>query len=135
MVRWIRQVRGGGTQMGIELIAPHAQSCGLQLLRKAEQNSQYLRTLLLPEISAISRPATLITPRLPFQEGNKVMINLNGTERRAVLSQRKTSTGSFNQFEYRSVEQKPTDPEKPVTGQGSQGTSGEEDFDSLWKSL
>ena len=135
VVRWIRQVRGGGTQMGIELIAPHAQSCGLQLLRKAEQNSQYLRTLLLPEISAISRPATLITPRLPFQEGNKVMINLNGTERRAVLSQRKTSTGSFNQFEYRSVEQKPTDPEKPVTGQGSQGTSGEEDFDSLWKSL
>ena len=135
VVRWIRQVRGGGTQMGIELIAPHAQSCGLQLLRRAEQSSQYLRTLLLPEISAISRPATLITPRLPFQEGNKVMINLNGTERRAVLSQRKTSTGSFNQFEYRNVEQKPGDPGKPVTTQGSHGASGEEDFDSLWKSL
>jgi hypothetical protein len=52
VVRWIRQVRGGGTQMGIELIAPHAQACGLQLVRKAEQNSQYLRALLLPEISA-----------------------------------------------------------------------------------
>ena len=34
IVRWIRQVRGGGTQMGIELIAPHARPCGLQLLRK-----------------------------------------------------------------------------------------------------
>jgi hypothetical protein len=137
VVRWIRQVRGGGTQMGIELIAPHAQACGLQLLRRAEaeHNSQYLRTLLLPEISAISRPASLITPRLPFQEGNKVMINFNGTERRAVLSHRQTSTGSFNQFEYRHVEQKPGDPGKPVTAQGSQGASGEEDFDSLWKSL
>ncbi len=135
VVRWIRQVRGGGTQMGIELIAPHAQSCGLQLLRKAEQNSQYLRTLLLPEISAISRPATLITPRLPFQEGNKVMINLNGTERRAVLSRRQTSTGSFNQFEYRSVEQPPGDQDKPVTTPESRSPGGEEDFDSLWKSL
>ncbi|MGH8436893.1 MAG: molecular chaperone [Pseudomonas sp.] len=135
LVRWIRQVRGGGTQMGIELIAPHAQPCGLQLLRKAEQNSLYLRALLLPEISAISRQATLITPRLPFQEGNKVQINLNGEERRAVLSRRQTSTGSFNQFEYRTVEQTPSEPGKPVTAHASQSSGDEEDFDSLWKSL
>lgn len=135
VVRWIRQVRGGGTQMGIELIAPHAQACGLQLLRKAEHNSQYLRALLLPEISAISRPATLITPRLPFQEGNKVMINRNGSERRAVLSHRQTSTGSFNQFEYCSVEQNASDTRKPVTAHDNHRAGGEEDFDSLWKSL
>lgn len=135
VVRWIRQVRGGGTQMGIELIAPHAQSCGLQLLRKTEQHSQYLRSLLLPEISAISRPATLITPRLPFQEGNKVMINLNGIERRALLSRRQTSTGSFSQFEYRNAEHPPQDRGTPVTASQSRAPGGEEDFDSLWKSL
>lgn len=135
VVRWIRQVRGGGTQMGIELIAPQAQSCGLQLLRKAEQHSHYLRSLLLPEIRAISRPASLITPRLPFQEGNKVMINLNGIERCAVLSLRQTSTGSFSQFEYRSIEQAPGEQGKPATAPQSRGPDGEEDFDSLWKSL
>ena len=135
VVRWIRQVRGGGTQMGIELIAPHAQACGLQLVRKAEQNSQYLRALLLPEISAISRPASLITARLPFQEGNKVSINLNGNEHRAVLSRRQTSTGSFNQFEYRGVEQIGSEQGKPVTAPKSRTPGGEEDFDSLWKSL
>ncbi|TBU87277.1 molecular chaperone [Phytopseudomonas dryadis] len=135
VVRWIRQVRGGGTQMGIELIAPHAQSCGLQLVRKAEQSSQYLRALLLPEISAISRPASLITPRLPFQEGSKVMLNINGQERRAVLSHKQTSTGSFSQFEYRDVEHKKADHATPVTGSGSHAPTGEEDFDSLWKSL
>ncbi|UQY36380.1 molecular chaperone [Pseudomonas fulva] len=135
VVRWIRQVRGGGTQMGIELIAPHAQSCGLQLVRKAEQNSQYLRALLLPEIAAISRPATLITPRLPFQEGSKVLININGKERRAVLSQKQVSTGSFSQFEYHDLEQKTTDHATSVTASGTQRPAGEEDFDSLWKSL
>jgi len=132
VVRWIRQVRGGGTQMGIELIAPLAQPCGLQLLRKTEQGSQYLRALLLPEISAISRPATVITPRLPFQEGNKVQINLHGEERRATLSIKVTATGSFTQFEYRGHDAVATTNDKPVT---APGTRGEEDFDSLWKSL
>ncbi len=135
VVRWIRQVRGGGTQMGIELIAPYAQACGLQLLRKTEQNSQFLRALLLPEISAISRPSSLITARLPFQEGNKVLININGEEHRAILNRKQASTGSFNQFEYHSVEQPPSTPGKPVTATGAQKPHGEEDFDSLWKSL
>ncbi|MFV3306254.1 molecular chaperone [Pseudomonas sp. NY15181] len=132
VVRWIRQVRGGGTQMGIELIAPLAQPCGLQLLRKTEQGSQYLRALLLPEISAISRPATVITPRLPFQEGNKVQINLQGEERRATLTRKVTATGSFTQFEYRAHDAISAPNDKPVTAPGPRG---EEDFDSLWKSL
>jgi hypothetical protein len=135
VVRWIRQVRGGGTQMGIELVAPFAQPCGLQLMRKTEQHSQFLRALLLPAIAAISRPATLITPRLPFQEGSKVLINLNGNEQRALLSRKQTSTGSFTQFEYRSVELASTPQGKSVTASGRQAKAGEEDFDSLWKSL
>ncbi|MCP8465142.1 molecular chaperone [Pseudomonas sp. ZM23] len=135
VVRWIRQVRGGGTQMGIELIAPLAQPCGLQLLRKTEQSSQYLRALLLPEISAISRPATVITPRLPFQEGNRVQINLHGEERRATLSRKITATGSFTQFEYRAQDPVAPANDKPVTAPNTRGSGGEEDFDSLWKSL
>lgn len=135
VVRWIRQVRGGGTQMGIELIAPLAQPCGLQLLRKTEQSSQYLRALLLPAIAAISRPATVITPRLPFQEGNRVQINLHGEERRATLSRKVTATGSFTQFEYRAQEAPTASSDKPVTAPNARGGSGEEDFDSLWKSL
>ncbi|MGQ7959645.1 molecular chaperone [Pseudomonas sp. SP16.1] len=135
IVRWIRQVRGGGTQMGIELIAPHALPCGLQLLRKAEQNSQYLRALLLPEIAAISRPASLITPRLPFQEGSRVLINDHGEEHRAVLTRKQASTGSFNQFEYRRVSADEGAARKPITASHSPRPTGEEDFDSLWKSL
>ena len=122
VIRWIRQVRGGGTQMGIELVAPHAQPCGLQLVRSRDDHSQYLRGLLLPEISAIDLPATLLAPRLPFQEGNKVLINTHGEEHRAGLDRRVASTHSFNQFAYRSLE-------------AAQNGGSEEDFDSLWKSL
>jgi hypothetical protein len=122
VIRWIRQVRGDGTQMGIELVAPHAQPCGLQLVRSRDDHSQYLRGLLLPEISAIDVPATLLAPRLPFQEGSKVLINTHGEEHRAGLDRRVASTHSFNQFAYRSLE-------------AAQNGGSEEDFDSLWKSL
>ncbi len=132
VVRWIRQVRDGGTQIGIELMAPHAQPCGLQLVRDNEGNSQYLRALLLPEISAIAIPATLLTPRLPFQEGHQVMINTNGDERRAGLNKRLISTGGFNQFAYRLFDQ----PVAVKNDWAADTTAGhEEDFGSLWKTL
>lgn len=67
-------------------------------------------------------PATLLAPRLPFQEGNKVLINTQGEEHRAGLDRRVASTHSFNQFAYRSLEAAPNG-------------GSEEDFDSLWKSL
>ena len=124
VVRWIRQVRNGSMQMGIELIAPHAQPCGLQLVREEKEQKHYLRGLLLPEISAIDLPATMIAPRLPFQEGQHVMINTNGEEHRVGLDRRVTSTHSFNQFAYHQ--------EDASTGSGSEA---EGDFDSLWKSL
>ncbi|MGV8546484.1 molecular chaperone, partial [Pseudomonas aeruginosa] len=53
-VRWIRQVRNGGTHMGIEIIAPSAQPCGLRLLRQTEQSRHYLPALLQPAVAAIS---------------------------------------------------------------------------------
>ncbi|MGY4492080.1 molecular chaperone [Pseudomonas sp. TE3610] len=123
VVRWIRQVRGGGTQMGIELIAPHAQPCGLQLLRSNQESSQYVRGLQLPEIRAIDIQASLIAPRLPFQEGQKVMINTHGEENRANLGRKVSSTGSFNQFEFRILEAAPA------------AAQAESEFDSLWKDL
>ncbi|WP_019340014.1 hypothetical protein [Stutzerimonas stutzeri] len=135
VVRWVRQVRGSGPQMGVELIAPQAQPCGLRLLRKTDQGSEYLRALLLPEISVISRPATLIVPRLPFQEGQKVQINQNGDEHRAMLCRRQAGTSSYNQFEYQLVGLTATTQETSITARGTRATSRGEDFDSLWNTL
>lgn len=126
VVRWVRQVRSGGTQMGIELIAPFAQPCGLQVVRP-ELNSPYMRSLLLPEIRAIEQPATILAPRLPFKEGNNVMINISGEEHSGLLGHQRTSSGSYNQFEYETFEQPgPT---------GGSAPKAEQEFDSLWSSL
>ncbi|MFA5679540.1 MAG: molecular chaperone [Pseudomonas sp.] len=134
VVRWIRQVPGGGTQMGIELIAPHCTPCAIKLLRKTEHPSRYLRALMLPEVTAIDRPATLLTPRLPFQVNNKVMLFLGGHEVRAQLVNRITATGSFSQFEHQILESEVNRPQTETENTGFSITP-DDDFDSLWKSL
>jgi hypothetical protein len=130
VVRWIRQVRGGGAQMGIEQVAPCAEPCGLQLLRTGEDHSHYLRGLLLPAISAIDLPPTMLAPRLPFQEGHTVVINTHGEQRRAGLDRRLASSSSFNQFTYHSLEAAKIE---NAAGSGVMGI--EEEFDSLWRTL
>lgn len=134
VVRWIRQVRGGGTQMGIELIAPHCTPCAVKLLRKTDDPSQYLRALLVPEVTAIDRPATLLTPRLPFQVNNKVMLLLGGQEKRAQLTSRLSSTGSYSQFEYQLLDSDRVAVKNETETTGLSIVS-DDDFDSLWKSL
>lgn len=134
VVRWIRQVRGGGTQMGIELIAPHCTPAAIKLLRKTDHPSRYLRALLVPEVTAIDRPATLLTPRLPFQVNNKVMLLLGGQEVRAQLVDRITATGSFSQFEHHILEND-NSRTHTETDSASFSIAAEDDFDSLWKSL
>jgi hypothetical protein len=134
-VCWVRQARGTGTQMGIKLIAPNAQPCGLQLVRKGSQNSQYLRALLLPEIQSLSRPASLIAPHIPFRQGNKVRIKRNGVETGAQLLQPLLSTSSFCQYEYQLSAAPEQQLAQPPAADRITETPATEDFDSLWKSL
>lgn len=137
VVCWIRQTSTTSTQMGIELIAPNAQFCGLQLLRDKNQSSLFLRALLVPEIPALARPASVIGPRMPFQEGHKVAINLQGKQLHAILSTRIKQTGSISQFEYRLLTPDKTlaQPNKPATPSTISELTLSDDFDSLWKSL
>ncbi|RMO48691.1 hypothetical protein ALP33_05392 [Pseudomonas amygdali pv. lachrymans] len=81
----------------------------------------------MPEVRAMEKPPTVLAPRLPFQEGNKVMINVAGEERRASLSNRQVSSASYNQFEYQMYDApKATETEKARPDQ---------EFDSLWGTL
>jgi cyclic-di-GMP-binding protein len=131
VVRWIRQVRNQGTQVGIELLAPSAAPCGVRLIQKIGNSSEYLRGLLLPEISVVNQAATLITPRLPFQSGSRISMLYDGREDQGTLSRKVSATGSISQFELKL--QNSGAVAVPVAGPSS-GTS-EDEFDSLWPSL
>lgn len=131
VVRWIRQLRNQGTQIGIELLAPSASPCGVRLIQKVGNSSEYLRGLLLPEVAVIGQPATLITPRLPFQQGSRIVLRQGDREDTGQLSKRISATGSISQFELR-LQTRSTDSETQPSGPGS---TSEDEFDSLWPSL
>ncbi|PIE43904.1 MAG: GTPase [Gammaproteobacteria bacterium] len=134
-IRWIRQIKQQGTHIGIELLAPMALPSGVQLLQKTGENSEFLRGLMLPELSAIGQPATLITPRLPFQAGQKVMINNGESVSKCLLKKRISATSSFNQFELKYLETNSSVAQSPDTSDNQKQQSLEDDFDSLWPSL
>ncbi len=132
VIRWIRSAKQKGTQLGVELLAPNAQPCGVQLHHKTGAPSEFMRGLLLPELSSIGQCATIITPRVPFQSGSKVAVKRKGDELRSNLGRRVAATSSFSQFEIQLV--MPADATE--SGAGNAGDAAPEDeFDSLWPSL
>ncbi|WP_323807648.1 GTPase [Marinobacter sp. LV10MA510-1] len=131
VVRWIRQIKNEGTQIGIELQAPRATPCAVRLIQKLGNSSEYLRGLMLPEISVINQPATLIVPRLPFQSGNRITLLIDDQEEQGQLLKKMTATGSISQFEIK-LQSRPD--AKTSTNRASPATS-EDEFDSLCPSL
>jgi hypothetical protein len=130
VIRWIRHLGKSGTQLGIELLAPKAESGAAQLLQKTGQNGDFMRSLLLPGIKAIAQPATLILPRMPFRTGNKIAILHQDTQGRQQLTKRIISTNSFSQFQFRSSGVKPSPQTLP-----QDSDLKDDDFDSLWNKL
>lgn len=132
VIRWVKQLPGHGAQLGIEVLAPKAKPCGARVIKKTGDATEYMRTLLLPELKAIGRPATLITPALTFRSGYKVVLNLDGEEIKAHLMQQVSATPSFCQFEFQLM-RRPSETEDDITGATT--TEDDEDFDSIWASL
>lgn len=101
VVRWVRQVPGMGAQMGLEVLAPTAQPCGTRIERSWDEHAQdFMRTLIVPGLKALNRPATLITPNVSFQPGSRITIMRNGKEAKARLVKLFSTAHSFRQFEF-----------------------------------
>lgn len=136
MVRWLRQIKNQGTQLGIELLAPSASPCAVRLIQKVGQNSEYLRGLMLPEINVVNHPATLVTPRMPFQTGQRISLLHDGCEDHAQLQKKVSATGSISQFELKLFSSQPLTSNSEQEGKNTPGHQATDDeFDSLWPSL
>ncbi|MFC4258282.1 GTPase [Marinobacter lacisalsi] len=134
IVRWLRQNRGEGTRVGIEVIAPNATPCGVQLIQKTGNSSEFLRGLLLPEIPGAHQPRSLVTPKLPFQTGARITLLHKGTQDQGTLGRRIAATGSISQFELR-LSSRPVEPDPESTRRKSPYGASEDEFDSLWPNL
>ncbi|MCR8923092.1 hypothetical protein NO559_09935 [Dasania sp. GY-MA-18] len=132
VIRWIDHQHDQSTQLGLELISPTASPYGARIVQKTGSPNEYLRALVLPEMSSLNIPVTLITPRVPFKEGQKVTLNQQGKEVQIQLTKKLNETGAYNRFEFRKIgsvmdsdNSKKTTPSPDI----------DDGFDSLWKNL
>jgi cyclic-di-GMP-binding protein len=134
VIRWVIHNRNQKTQLGLELISPSASPYGARIIHIKGEQAEYSRTLVLPEIPAIKRPVTLLTPRVPFRVGQKVVLNQRGKEVQMTLCKKINDTGAYSQFEFRKLAtQAKSRPVEKTDRLGLQDDDNE--FDSLWSSL
>jgi hypothetical protein len=103
VARWLRY-SDDETLMGLELLSPRAIPVAVRVVRKRGGIRKHSRGLLLPEMPIIGQPATLLTPRVPFEESHKIQIQRQGIQTKAQLMRRVRITESFSQFTFRMLD-------------------------------
>jgi hypothetical protein len=128
VVRWAHQIKGA-TQLGIQILAPHAVPVGLAAVHKTGGFAEYLRALQIPELRAVNQPPSLITNAISFHEYSKARLYTqsqagvsNDGGKSIQLTQRLFATGAFSQFGFREL----------ATAKPEAKTS-KDDFDSVWE--
>ena len=109
-------------------MAPHAIAAGTGLEKKGEPTEKYMRSLLLPELKAISQAMTVITPT-SHKLGTILKLSVFGDEKYIKLTKTLESTGSFTHYEFEDREKQPKQSKKEVN------EFTDFDFDSLWPSI
>ncbi len=97
----IRRIKNwkNGLELGIQKLAPCADAIALSSVPKTDEIEKYQRSLVLPQLSGIDQPATLIT-HVWHQTDDKLIANIHGRRTYIQLTKQLETTGVFSQFEF-----------------------------------
>jgi len=123
----IRRIKSwkNGLELGIQKLAPCSDAIAIATVPQQGQSEKFQRGLVLPELTGISQPATLITHAW-HQEKDRLIANVQGHRSNIELSKKIESTGVFSQFEFTVLT---TTEEK---NQQTQSSDPNNEFDSVW---
>lgn len=125
ITRWMKNSSNQGLQVGLEMIAPSSTAVQV-FIEDKDSYSSTQKGLLLPELVASGRPASLIIPTLPFKVGNTLRIIDGDREQEIRLTRLLESTGAFAQFQF--IYQGNDD-------KGKHNDGSDEDFDNIWSAI
>ena len=97
----IRRIKNwkNGLEIGIQKLAPCADAIALSTIPKGDETEKFQRSLVLPQLSSIDQPATLITHAWQ-QTDDKLIANVHGHRTHIKLTKQLETTGVFSQFEF-----------------------------------
>lgn len=132
-IRWVNHENQGNTRIGLELISPNAAPYGARVIRKKGDPGMYMRVFILPEISVLNRPVTLLTPHVTFAEGQKVTLKQGGKETQVQLGKRLNAQSGYNLFELTKMGRAQFKSQQTPDDRADEINDNE--LDSIWKSL
>ncbi|HEB92921.1 MAG TPA: hypothetical protein ENI94_05540 [Gammaproteobacteria bacterium] len=130
----IRRIKSwkNGLELGIQKLAPCAEAIATAAIPKDGETKKYNRSLILPELSGIKQPATIITHAWQ-REGDNIITNIHGQKAFISLNKMLESTGVFAQFEFTVLESEDTPADKTHSTQNA--AQKEKGFDDVWSIL
>jgi len=123
----IRRIKNwkNGLELGIQKLAPCADAIALSSIAKDDTAEKYQRSLVLPRLSGIDQPATLITHAW-HQTDDQLIANIRGHCTLIKLTKQLESTGVFSQFEFTVLENVQEKTKTPAN------TETNDEFDTVW---
>ncbi len=124
VIRWMKHNSiNKQLELGVQKLAPHAISAGIQIVKKIKTQGSFIRTLLLPEIESMNQPMTLITPST-YSVGNILTMSIFGDKILIKLTKLVEMTGTFSHFQFSTLSQEElTDHDNDQSGLN---------FDDVW---
>lgn len=102
-VRWIRQIDDIELELGIQILSPEARPVMVKAWSQRNSKIDFQRALLLPELRAVNKPASLLTPIRLYQPGKEILMHVPGKDVSITLGKIKQDSGSFVQFAFRNT--------------------------------
>lgn len=127
VIRWMKDDATKGLHLGIQMLSPAADIGGVKPASQPRQEN-YERTLLLPALTGINQPATLVLPPVPYREGNKLLLQVANGETPVALTKMVENTGLFAQFQF-------SLPDTSAPKRNHPESTNEHDFSTLWSTL
>ena len=130
-IRWMQKNDDGDLNLGVQLIGPNAEPVLGQVITDNKsigkvKELSFQRCLLLPEISSIDQPASIITSPVPFATNHQLQIKSHKGSYKISLTRIISEGHGYKQFEYVKVEANIS------KGKATDATTG---FDSVWELL
>lgn len=123
----IRRIKNwkNGLELGIQKLAPCADAIALSTIPEGDDHEKYQRSLVLPQLSSIDQPATLITHAWQ-QTNDKLIANVHGHRTNIQLTKQLETTGVFSQFEFIVIDNQQ---EQQTT---TQAAATDDEFNDVW---
>lgn len=130
VIRWMKKTADAAFDFGVQFLAPAAEAVAVRINDdRGEGAGDYQRALLLPEMPAINRPASLILPALVCRPGTEIVLNIGGYEMESVLTTSLHHSPFFGQFHFSVVDG------VTRTAPASPRTSAADETETVWELL